>query len=206
MLVVAPKTHSASPHEQNIAQDQSSASTQGSNATPPHAVQITLGSEERVLFGELLRLLGELSQHLGKSNSQEFGLDPSPSSQLVSNEEIPDVQKQKAGKLQATSCSSSRKGSVPIYRSRARKPPVASGPIVNNGIYRISNVSRRDDTTGFLEMQDNNSVAVVALDEASEGQKVSSPLPRSRFLLIYSSRVVEDYTSGKSQVLHQVLT
>jgi hypothetical protein len=70
----------------------------------------------------------------------------------------------------------------PINLSRVRKSPVTRG-IVNEGIYRIVSVIRKtDDAVGFLELQPDNFVRVVALNLSSGGQKVSIiPIIESSF-------------------------
>ena len=64
--------------------------------------------------------------------------------------------------------------------SRVRKTPVTCA-VVSNGIYRIASAIRGNDNIGFFELQEDNTTKVVALDEASNGQKVPSPLAHHHY-------------------------
>src|ERR1700689_4699763 len=57
--------------------------------------------------------------------------------------------------------------------SQVCKTSIKQG-VVHDGIYCIASAIRRNDTVGFLELQEDNNIKVVALSEASEGQKVPS--------------------------------
>lgn len=59
--------------------------------------------------------------------------------------------------------------------SRVRKTPATQG-VVREGIYRIASAIRRSDAVGFLELQTGGGIKLVALNEASDGQKVISNL------------------------------
>jgi len=62
------------------------------------------------------------------------------------------------------------KGCPPSSPLRVRKTPATQG-VVREGIYRIASSIRKNDTVGFLELQDDNSIKVVSLNEASKGQQ-----------------------------------
>jgi hypothetical protein len=55
--------------------------------------------------------------------------------------------------------------------SRICKTSIKQG-VVHDGIYCIASAIRHNDTVGFLKLQADNNIKVVALSEASEGQKV----------------------------------
>jgi hypothetical protein len=55
--------------------------------------------------------------------------------------------------------------------ARVRKTPITHG-VVREGIYRIASAIRRNDAVGFLELQEDDTIKAVALNEASDGQKV----------------------------------
>jgi hypothetical protein len=59
---------------------------------------------------------------------------------------------------------------------RTREFRKVHGSALRNGIYRIFNAARDDDAACFLELQDDNSIKVVALDESSSAQMVSPHL------------------------------
>jgi hypothetical protein len=59
---------------------------------------------------------------------------------------------------------------------RTREFHKVHGSALRDSIYRIFNAARDDDVACFLELQDDNSVKVVALDESSAAQMVSPPM------------------------------